>query len=385
MQATEAINKQTWQQKWDSYKRHPLSLILFLAVSLAMLITVGVLVLLIGYILIKGIPHLTPSLFSLTYTSDNVSLMPALVNTILMTLMSLLFAVPLAFQLGVSPILMGVMAILGAVGGTASPIALTGIIVGDLLSEMNVAMPGNAIFLGVTAANVMCALVVYLLFKGWKLRGESTQSQEAIAFDGIQKFSLLLIAILFVAVVGFSQDVGFVCFTLAFVLLMTGKVDEKAAVKRLPWNTLILICGISVLMNLVKLLGGIDLMAKGLAYFMNQYTAAAFMGMTGGIMSWFSSANGVVFPTLIPTVSKVAANVGGASLIQMVAAIVCSATVAGISPMSTGGSLIMAGVAQEERGKAEEAGLFAKLFGLSALCVVIVFAFTLAGGLKFLS
>ena len=95
MQATEAINKQTWQQKWDSYKRHPLSLILFLAVSLAMLITVGVLVLLIGYILIKGIPHLTPSLFSLTYTSDNVSLMPALVNTILMTLMSLLFAVPL--------------------------------------------------------------------------------------------------------------------------------------------------------------------------------------------------------------------------------------------------------------------------------------------------
>ena len=296
-----------------------------------------------------------------------------------------LFAVPLAFQLGVSPILMGVMAILGAVGGTASPIALTGIIVGDLLSEMNVAMPGNAIFLGVTAANVMCALVVYLLFKGWKLRGESTQSQEAIAFDGIQKFSLLLIAILFVAVVGFSQDVGFVCFTLAFVLLMTGKVDEKAAVKLLPWNTLILICGISVLMNLVKLLGGIDLMAKGLAYFMNQYTAAAFMGMTGGIMSWFSSANGVVFPTLIPTVSKVAANVGGASLIQMVAAIVCSATVAGISPMSTGGSLIMAGVAQEERGKAEEAGLFAKLFGLSALCVVIVFAFTLAGGLKFLS
>ena len=187
------------------------------------------------------------------------------------------------------------------------------------------------------------------------------------------------------AVVGFSQDVGFVCFTLAFVLLMTGKVDEKAAVKRLPWNTLILICGISVLMNLVKLLGGIDLMAKGLAYFMNQYTAAAFMGMTGGIMSWFSSAHGVVVPTLIPTVSKVAATVGGASLIQMVAAIVCSATVAGISPMSTGGSLIMAGVAQEERGKAEEAGLFAKLFGLSALCVVIVFAFTLAGGLKFLS
>lgn len=82
-----------------------------------------------------------------------------------------LFAVPLAFQLNASPVLLGTMAILGAVGGTASPIALTGIIVGDLLGQMKIAMPGQEIFLGVTAANFMCALVVYVLCKGWKLRG----------------------------------------------------------------------------------------------------------------------------------------------------------------------------------------------------------------------
>ena len=101
-------------------------------------------------------------------------------------------------------------------------------------------------------------------------------------------------------------------------------------------------------------------------------------------MSWFSSANGVVFPTLIPTVPQVAANVGGASLIQMVAAIVCSATVAGISPMSTGGSLVMAGCAQEKNGKENDSSLFVKLFGVSAMCVAIIFLFTLAGGLSFL-
>ena len=49
---------------------------------------------------------------------------------------TVIFAVSLAVQMKVSPVLMGVMAILGAVGGTASPIALTGIIVGDLLTEV---------------------------------------------------------------------------------------------------------------------------------------------------------------------------------------------------------------------------------------------------------
>lgn len=281
-----------------------------------------------------------------------------------------LFAVPLAFHLDASPILMGAMAILGAVGGTASPIALTGIIVSDLLGQMQLTMPGMAIFAGVTVANALCALVVYIVFKGWKLRGQPVQAEaEPIRFDAIQKLSLLLIVALFVSVVGFSQDVGFVCFTLAFILLLTGRVDEKKAVKSLPWNTLILICGISVLMNAVKLLGGIDLLARGLASFMSPMTAPALMGLTGGIMSWFSSAN-----------------VGGASLLQMVAAIVCSATVAGISPMSTGGSLVMASCSQEKSGKGKESdsALFAKLFGVSALCVTIIFVFTLVGGLSFL-
>lgn len=91
----EAINRQTWRQKWDSYKRHPMSFLLFLAVTLAILLTMATLVLLIGYILVKGIPHLTPSLFSLAYNSDNQSLLPALVNTILMTLLALILAAPM--------------------------------------------------------------------------------------------------------------------------------------------------------------------------------------------------------------------------------------------------------------------------------------------------
>ncbi len=64
-------------------------------VWLSALITAGVFLLLVGYILIKGLPNLKPELFAWTYTSENVSMTPALVNTILMTLLSLLMAAPL--------------------------------------------------------------------------------------------------------------------------------------------------------------------------------------------------------------------------------------------------------------------------------------------------
>lgn len=65
------------------------------SVYLSAIITIGILVILVMYILIKGIPHITPSLFSIKYTSNNVSLFPALINTLIITGLALLFAVPL--------------------------------------------------------------------------------------------------------------------------------------------------------------------------------------------------------------------------------------------------------------------------------------------------
>ena len=64
-------------------------------VRLAALFTAGILIFLVGYILVRGIPTLKPSLFEWTYNSDNVSLMPSLINTLLMTLLALLVATPL--------------------------------------------------------------------------------------------------------------------------------------------------------------------------------------------------------------------------------------------------------------------------------------------------
>ena len=91
----EKINTQTFRQRLKGYRRSPLSLILFLLVTLSAAITVFVLFFLIAYILIKGIPHLTPDLFSWTYNSEDVSMLPSIINTVLMTLLSLLIAAPL--------------------------------------------------------------------------------------------------------------------------------------------------------------------------------------------------------------------------------------------------------------------------------------------------
>lgn len=70
-------------------------LLLKTATWAAAIFTVCILIFLVAFILIKGIPHLKPSLFSLSYNSENVSLMPAMLSTLVMTLMSLVIAVPL--------------------------------------------------------------------------------------------------------------------------------------------------------------------------------------------------------------------------------------------------------------------------------------------------
>lgn len=91
----EEINRQTLRQRIRAYRRSPLSLLLFLLVSLSALLTVMTLFFLIIYILVKGVPYLTPDLFAWEYNSENVSLTPALVNTVIMTGLALLIAVPL--------------------------------------------------------------------------------------------------------------------------------------------------------------------------------------------------------------------------------------------------------------------------------------------------
>ena len=77
------------------WKRHPFSALIRSVATLCMAITLLVLLSIVLDILVKGIPNLKPSLFALTFTTENQSLMPALVNTFIITALALLIAVPL--------------------------------------------------------------------------------------------------------------------------------------------------------------------------------------------------------------------------------------------------------------------------------------------------
>lgn len=90
----EAINKLTWKEKLQGYRKDPFSAILLCLVVLAAIITVGVLISLVAYIVLKGVPNIKPELFAWKYNTENVSMMPAIINTLTITLLSLVFAVP---------------------------------------------------------------------------------------------------------------------------------------------------------------------------------------------------------------------------------------------------------------------------------------------------
>lgn len=91
----EYINKKSWKKDWQARQKDRLSLGLYLVSYLAAALTFVGILFIIGYILIKGIPHLKPELFEWVYTSENVSLLPAFINTLWMTLLSLAIAVPI--------------------------------------------------------------------------------------------------------------------------------------------------------------------------------------------------------------------------------------------------------------------------------------------------
>jgi len=124
--------------------------------------------------------------------------------------------------------------------------------------------------------------------------------------------------------------------------------------------------------------GGIDILVAALESVMGEKTASMIMALTAGFMSFFSSGLGVVFPTLIPTASGIASGIG-TNAVELVTVIVIGGTVAGFTPLSTTGALIMAAVAQQENSEERfpQNKMFTELFVVSfvALFVLALFAF----------
>lgn len=81
--------------KLKTYLKHPLSFVLLILIGLAAVVTVASIIFIIIYILVNGIPNLTTDLFSLHYNSKNQSMLPSIFNTVFITFLTLLIAVPI--------------------------------------------------------------------------------------------------------------------------------------------------------------------------------------------------------------------------------------------------------------------------------------------------
>ncbi|MBS7528197.1 hypothetical protein KHM83_16030 [Fusibacter paucivorans] len=290
-----------------------------------------------------------------------------------MSLMAV-FTCSLAAEMKISPILLSATSVLGAAAGGLTPVAPTGILGLSLAEEQGIVGIEFPYAMNMVIAMTVYFIIIYIVLKGYKMKSAVEMGKnEKVQFNKDQKITLVGMLILVIAVIFLGFDVGLTSFSIAMVLLLFKVADEKKSVASIPWGTLLMIGGINMLMSLVIQLGGIDLLATALSTLMNPITATGIMGLTAGMMSWFSSTSGVVMPTLIPTVSDVATNVGGVSVVALISAITNTASAAGMSPISTGGSMGLSAYSQianpteEERSK-----LFIELFMVSIGGVITI-------------
>ena len=294
-------------------------------------------------------------------------------GTIPTTAIMMVFGMTLAVEMGINPAMLAAIIFLGAAGGGMSPLAATGIIGLDLCEGFGLTGIELPLLVNGILSSTVYAALVYVAFGGYKLKSDVVlQFSDIPAFNKEQIITLIGIASMVGLVMLFKVNVGLASFTVAMILSFLRVSDEEQALKKIPWGTLLLICGVGVLMNVIIALGGIDLLSASLASVMSANTATTILGVTAGVMSWFSSTSGVVMPTLIPTIPHIIQQMSiSVNPVEWVTAISMVSNTAGISPLSTGGALALAAYSAEAGAAAGELDrLFIKMFSISAAGVV---------------
>lgn len=293
-------------------------------------------------------------------------------------------AIPLAHETGYNPIMLMLIGDLATYSGRFTPITPEGILVTQLMGDQGITGVLTPTIINTLIGSLILSVIVFLFYKGYKVKGNKTleESVQIEKFNKNQIIALFSIAVMLVGVIFLSMDVGLASFIVSAALILIGVGDQKAAIKGIPWNTLILVCGVGVLMNLVISTGGIELLASFMSSVMTERTAAPIAGLVAGGMSWFSSTMGVVLPTLLPTIGTIVTDVGGkVSAVEILSTIAIVSSCAGFSPASTVGAIIMGAYEGDEKFAKQKTanGLFMELFLWSAFCIAFLALLSLIG------
>jgi di/tricarboxylate transporter len=160
-----------------------------------------------------------------------------------------------------------------------------------------------------------------------------------------QRWTLLLIATWIAGVLVLNLNLGLSAFAVAAIILLCNASDESAAVKRIPWGIIMMVCGVSVLVALLEKTGGMDLFTDLLARMASPGTLNGVIAFVTGGISTYSSTSGVVLPTFLPTASTLVDKVGGGDPLAVALSINVGSSLVDVSPLSTIGALCVAAVA----------------------------------------
>jgi di/tricarboxylate transporter len=263
-------------------------------------------------------------------------------------------AMAVAGRAGIPPFLMAIMVGNGAQAGALSPFAPTGIIVTGIMSKIGLGGMELRTYLANFLAHAFVGFVGYFLFGGWKLfrtkydRTAVAEVQEAQALDmtAAHWTTLATIAAVLAFVLLRGANIGMAAFAGAVVLATLRVADHDQAVRRMPWQVILMVSGVSVLVALLEKTKGLDLFTELLAAIATPGTLTGVIAFVTGVISVYSSTSGVVLPAFLPTVPGLVARLGGDAF-GVASAMNVGAHLVDMSPLSTTGAMCLAGIADQ--------------------------------------
>lgn len=289
-------------------------------------------------------------------------------------------AMATAERMKISPFLMAIMVGNGANAGSLSPFAPTGIIVNGLMDRigLHAALSNWATNLG---AHAFVAFAGYALFGGLKLfrrHGEKSElAQEVKPFNRSQWITIAMIALLVLGAFLLKLPIGMAAFACAAVLSLIRAADDGAAIHRMPWSTLLMVSGVTVLIALLEKTQGLELFATMIARISTRESVTAVVAFVTGLVSAYSSTSGVVLPAFLPTIPSLLQKLGGGDPLAVAGAMNVGGHLVDVSPLSTIGALCIASVTDPVESKA----LFHKLlaWGLAMTVVGALLCYAMFG------
>jgi len=264
-------------------------------------------------------------------------------------------AMATALRMNVSPFLMAIMVGNGCNSGSLSPIAPTGIIVTGLMNRIG--LGGHEVYswLFNMLAHAIVAFGAYLIFGGGKLliRADRVDmSAEPVQkLERHQALTLAMIGLLILGVIFGGFNIGMAAFAAAVLLSLLRAADDHDAIKKMPWGTILMVCGVTVLIGLLEKTGGMDIFTNLLSSVATQATVIPFLGFIIGLVSAYSSTSGVVLPAFLPTVPGLIEKLGGGSALAIASTMNIAGHLVDVSPLSTIGALCIAGVPAGEQSR----------------------------------